>query len=135
MNNPCRSVSELKHEDLTEKIIGAAYTVYNKLGRGFLEKVYENALAIELRKMGLKIAQQAPIEVIYEGNIVGDYTSDLLVENKVIVELKAVSRMNKIHEVQLVNYLASTGIEVGLLCNFGENFEMKRKIFSRGKRN
>ena len=100
----------MKHKELTEKIIGAAYTVYNTLGWGFLEKVYENAMAIELQKMGIKITQQSPIKVLYKGTVVGDYTADLLVEDKVIVELKAIKELAKIHEVQLVNYLAATDI-------------------------
>jgi len=124
----------MKHKELTEKIIGAAYTVYNILGWGFLEKVYENALAIELQKMGIKVTQQSPIKLLYKGDVVGDYTDDLLVEDKVIVELKAVKNMNEIHEVQVVNYLAATGIEVGLLLNFGENLKIKRKIFDKRKK-
>ena len=120
----------MKHRDLTKKIIGAAYNVYNALGKGFLEKVYENALAIELKEKGINVIQQAPIITLYKNKIVGDYIADLLIEDKVIVELKAIKKLTKIHEVQLVNYLAATKIELGLLLNFGENFELKRKIFS-----
>ena len=120
----------MKHRDLTKNIISAAYNVYNALGKGFLEKVYENALAIELKEKGINVIQQAPIITLYKNKIVGDYIADLLIEDKVIVELKAIKKLTKIHEVQLVNYLAATAIEVGLLLNFGENFELKRKIFS-----
>jgi GxxExxY protein len=112
---------------LTKAIIGAAYTVHNKLGHGFVEKVYENALRIELVKLGFSVRQQAPIKVFYEGEIVGDFFADLLVEGKVIVELKVVQALNKEHEVQLVNYLNATGIETGLLLNFGSSVQIKRK--------
>jgi len=120
----------MKHRDLTKNIINAAYNVYNALGKGFLEKVYENALTIELKEKGINVIQQAPIITLYKNKIVGDYIADLLIEEKVIVELKAIKELKKIHEVQLVNYLAATKIELGLLLNFGENFELKRKIFS-----
>ena len=123
----------MKHRDLTEKIIRSAYNVYNALGKGFLEKVYENALTIELKEKGINVIQQAPIKILYKNKIVGDYIADLLIEDKVIVELKAIKELAKIHEVQLVNYLAATKIEVGLVLNFGENFELKRKIFSHKK--
>ena len=99
---------EYKHSDITERIIGAAYQVYNTLGFGFAEKVYENALAIELGDAGLPVRQQHPIEVFYNGRTVGDYQADLVVDNKVIVEIKAVGGLDKAHEVQLVNYLKAT---------------------------
>jgi GxxExxY protein len=121
----------LRHENITENIIGAAYEVHNTLGTGFLEKVYENALAIELRHIGLRIEQQYPIRVSYKGEIVGDYTADIVVEDKVVVELKAVNTLDPIHEVQLVNYLKATGVEVGLLINFGKSVDVRRKIFDR----
>lgn len=120
-----------KHSDVTDKIIGAAYKVYNALGYGFLEKVYENAMAIELNRLGLTVKQQEPVKVLYEGEVVGDYVADLVVEGKVIVELKAVSVLDKVHEVQLVNYLKATEIEVGLLINFGQEIEFKRRIFDQ----
>jgi len=102
------------------------------LGCGFLEKVYENALAIELTKSGLKAEQQTPLQVHYEGEVVGEYFTDIIVEDKIILELKAVSHILPAHEVQLVNYLKATGIEVGLLINFaGERVEVRRKIQSR----
>ncbi|MCK4283547.1 MAG: GxxExxY protein [Candidatus Brocadiae bacterium] len=121
----------MKYADLTEKIIGAAYAVYNALGYGFLEKVYENALCIELRKAGLRVQQQYAVQVRYKGELVGDYVADLLVEDKVIVEAKALSALQAVHEVQLVNYLKATGIEVGLLINFGREIEIRRKVFDR----
>ena len=108
-----------RHSGITEKIIGAAYDVYNELGFGFLEKVYENALAIELKRKGLRFAQQKPIKIFYREMLVGDYTADLVVDDKVVVELKAVNKLDKIHEVQLVNYLKALKVEVGLLINFG----------------
>ena len=124
----------MKYKDLTEKIIGAAYAVYNTLGWGFLEKVYENALVIELRKICFKVVQQAPINVYYDGVVVGEYLADPLVEDKVIVELKAIKALSEVHEVQLVNYLAATPIEVGLLLNFGEELEIKRKVFDNERK-
>ncbi|NLJ71739.1 MAG: GxxExxY protein [Syntrophomonadaceae bacterium] len=114
--------------DITDKIIGSAYKVYNTLGTGFLEKVYENALKHELEKNGLKVMQQYPIKVYYEEKVVGEYFADLLVEDKVIVELKVASAINTIHEVQIINYLKATKIRVGLLINFGNEIKIKRKI-------
>jgi GxxExxY protein len=101
----------MKDETLTQKIIGSAFKVHNTLGAGYLEKVYENALRIELTKQGLKVEQQKPIKVYYEDEVVGEYFADLWVENQVIVELKAVQSLNKEHEVQLVNYLTATGVD------------------------
>ena len=116
-------------EDITRKIIGCAYRVYNAMGFGFLESVYEKCLIIELRLMGLKVESQKPIPVTYQGHSVGDFTADLVVEEQVIVELKSVQRLIKAHEVQLVNYLVATGLPVGLLINFGETkAEVKRKV-------
>jgi len=124
----------VKHEKLTEQIIGAFYTVYNVLGYGFLEKVYENALAIELRKMGLTVVQQAPIKVYYAGAVVGEYYADLLVADAVIVEIKAVRALAKEHEAQLLNYLKATPYEVGLLLNFGPKPEIKRKVYDNERK-
>jgi len=112
---------------LTEKIIGCAFKVHNTLGTGFLEKVYENALRIELVKEGLNVQQQMPINVYYEGQMVGDYYADLCVENQVIVELKVAQTLSKANEVQLVNYLTATKMDIGLLLNFGESVQVKRK--------
>lgn len=116
------------NDALTHKIIGAAYEVHNTLGAGFLEKVYENALCLELKKHNLEIKQQFPIEVTYKENLVGEFYADILVENRVIVELKAVSKILPIHEVQLVNYLNATKIPIGLLINFGVSVGVKRKF-------
>ena len=101
--------------------------MHNKLGSGFLEKVYENALRIELVKKGLKVQQQEPIKVWYEGQVIGDYVADLWVQDRIIVELKAVQSLTKEHEVQLVNYLTATGTESGLVLNFGSSVHVKRK--------
>jgi len=117
------------NELITEKIIGCAYTVANTLGCGFLEKVYENALAHELRKEGLVVLQQAGVKVIYDGVVVGEYVSDLLVENEILVELKAVKALDNIHMAQCMNYLKATGLQVCLLINFGSpRIEVKRVL-------
>jgi GxxExxY protein len=118
------------HEELTSLIIAAYYAVYNTLGPGFLEKVYENALILELQKRGLSVKQQVPICVYYEGQVVGEYFVDLLVNDLVILDLKAVEEIIKAHEYQLVNYLKATGLEVGLILNLGAKAKFKRKIFS-----
>jgi len=123
----------MKHSDLTEKIIKAAYTVHNTLGFGFLEKVYQNALAIEIRKTELRVNHEQPIIVYYDNAIVGEYVADLVVDEKIILELKAVKELSSAHEVQLVNYLKATGMEVGLLINFGHSVQVKRKILTNLK--
>lgn len=122
-------MTEYLHKDLTEKIIKCFYNVFDELGYGFLESVYESALVLELNNMGLKVERQKELEVLYKGISVGKYRSDIIVEDKVIIELKAVSQLTKAHEVQLVNYLKATNIEIGLLVNFGEKLNFKRKIF------
>ena len=127
-------MAEGKHADLTEKIIGAFYKVYNTLGYGFSEKVYENALAHELRKLSLKVEPQARIVVYYDGEIVGEYQADLVVNGVVIVELKAVRQLADEHEAQLLNYLKATPIEVGLLLNFGPKAEIKRKVYDNERK-
>ena len=119
------------YTELTEKIIGCAFKVYNQLGAGFLEKIYENALAIELKDAGLSVQQQYPIKVYYNEIVIGDYIADIVVEDRVIIELKAVNNLAKAHEVQLVNYLKATKIEVGLLINFGDTISVKRKVLSK----
>ena len=119
------------HESLTSDILNAFYQVYNTLGYGFLEKVYENALAKELAKRGHQIKQQAPIQVYYQGEAVGEYFADILVDEKVILELKAAEEIAKSHEAQLLNYLKATGIQVGLVLNFGPKAQFKRKIFTK----
>jgi len=118
-------------DDVTEKVIGCAYTVANALGNGFLERVYENALSHELRKSGLVVEQQAGIQVCYDGVIVGDYVADLLVERSVIVELKAVRALDDIHMAQCLNYLRATGLKLCLLINFGESRVRVRRIVNR----
>ncbi|MBU0560673.1 MAG: GxxExxY protein [Bacteroidetes bacterium] len=118
------------HEELTRKIIGAFYKVYNTLGYGFLEKVYENSLKIELTSSGFKIEQQKNIKVFYEGYDVGDYFADLIVNDLVIIELKAADAICEEHEAQLLNYLKATDKEVGLLFNFGKEAKFIRKVFS-----
>ena len=119
----------MDHRQITERIIGCAYTVYNKMGFGFLESVYEKCMLIELAKAELRACAQKPITVFYEGHTVGEFVADLMVEDKIIVELKSVRRVVKAHEVQLVNYLTATNIEVGLLLNFAEQkVEVKRRV-------
>lgn len=119
----------MKHEQITARVIHAFYTVYNTLGYGFLEKVYENALAIELRKNGLSVCQQMAIEVRYNGAVVGEYFADLVVEGLVIIEIKAARTLAAEHEAQLLNYLEATDYEVGLLLNFGPDPEVRRKVY------
>ena len=120
----------MKHKDLTAKIIQCAYKVHNTLGFGFLESVYQNALLIELEKTGLKAEKEVPIKVFYDERIVGDYVADIIVEDKVILELKSVKELHPAHSAQLLNYLKATGMEVGLLINFSESVEIKRKVFT-----
>lgn len=122
-------------DEVTEKVIGCAYRVHNELGAGFLEKVYENAMRIELAEMGLTAKQQHPIPVVYHGEVVGEYFADLMVEDRLIVELKAVQNVAKEHEVQLVHYLAATGIDDGLLINFGSSVDVNRKFRTYRPRN
>ncbi|MDT3695017.1 MAG: GxxExxY protein [Ignavibacterium sp.] len=122
------------HENITKKIIEAYYKVYNSLGYGFLEKVYENALKIELRRANLKVDQQKNVKVFYNEFEVGDYFADLIVEDLVIVELKAAESLCEEHEAQLINYLKATNLEVGLLLNFGKKAEFKRKVFSNDRK-
>jgi len=121
------------HVQITSDIINAFYKVYNTLGYGFLEKVYENALAMELAARGHVVKQQLPIQVYYEGKAVGEYFADMLIDDKVLVELKAAESLAKEHEAQLLNYLKATKIEIGLLLNFGKEPHFKRKIFSNQK--
>lgn len=119
-----------KHSELTGKIMKAYFNVYNALGYGFLEKVYENAMMIELKKMGLDCEKQVSIDVFYETEHVGNYYADIVVNQKVIIELKASEYLAAEHECQLVNYLRATKIEVGLLLNFGSEPQSKRKVLS-----
>lgn len=117
-------------KELTKQIIGAFYDVYNGLGPGFLERVYENALAFELRERGLKVQQQFPIVVRYKGVVVGDYFADLLVEECILIELKAVDALCDAHTAQLLNYLKATDSPIGLLFNFGPEPELRRRILT-----
>jgi hypothetical protein len=119
----------VEHKELTEKIIGCAYNVYNKMGFGFLESVYEKCMLIELHRTDLDVESQKPIAVYYENEIVGEFVADIIINDTVIVELKSVRQIINAHEVQLVNYLVATGKPVGLILNFGESkVEIKRKI-------
>ncbi len=122
-------MTDYPHQGLTEKIIRAFYTVYNKLGYGFQEKVYENSMMIEMGKMELLCSQQLPITAFYDKIIVGNYFADIAVEETVIVEVKSVEELAKAHEAQLLNYLKATNYEVGLLLNFGPKPQVIRKIF------
>ena len=118
----------VENEELTGQIIGGAMTVHNVLGSGFLESVYQNALKHELQKAGLKVECERPIAVMYDGVVVGNFSGDMLVEDSVLIENKAVQSLIAAHEVQLVNYLTATGIDIGLLLNFGASkLEFKRK--------
>ncbi|MDR3578334.1 MAG: GxxExxY protein [Oryzomonas sp.] len=122
------------HIELTDKIIGAFYNVYNVLGSGFLEKVYENALAIEFKKYGLSVSQQERVKVYYEGVQVGDYFADIIVDSLVILELKAAESLRNEHFAQLTNYLKATDMEVGLLLNFGKKPEFKRIVMGNNSK-
>ncbi len=121
--------NEMKHQELTEQIIKAFYNVYNTLGYGFLEKVYENAMYIELIEMGLKVERQKKIYVYFKEQVRGDYSADLIVESLVITELKTHESISDDNEKQLINYLKATTMEVGLLLNFSKRPEIRRKIY------
>ena len=123
-------MAELLHEEITGDIIGAAFDVQKELGYGFLEKIYENALIAELIERGRQVEQQVPIDVHYKGERIGHYVADLIVEGKVLVEIKTGKELFPRHEAQLLHYLKATGIKVGLLVNFGEEkCEFKRMVF------
>lgn len=118
----------MEHEQLTQTIIGCAYRVYNTMGAGFYEAVYQRCMLVELRKAGIAFEEKVALDLTYEGEPVGIYEADLIIEGVLILELKAVRQLALAHEIQLVNYLAATGIELGLLINFGESkVEVKRK--------
>lgn len=125
---------EFKHQKLTEKIIEIFYKVYNNLGYGFLEKVYQNAIALEFNKAGISAVTKFPINVVYGGKTIGEYFADILVDNSIILEIKSAKSLLKEHEAQLLNYLKATNIEVGLLLNFGPNPEVKRKAFDNTRK-
>ncbi len=122
------------HSDLTKKIIRAVYDVFDELGFGFLESVYEKALEKILVDRGHEVSRQFAIPVFFRGEQIGDFRADLIVDNLVIVELKAIEKIHSIHEAQLINYLKATEMEVGLLINFGEKLQFKRKIFSNDRK-
>ncbi len=125
---------DFKFVELTEKIIEIYYRVYNKLGYGFLEKIYENAMMIEFKKENISAVSQSAIKVLYEGEIVGEYFADILISDKIIVEIKAAKNIAEEHEAQLLNYLKATDIEVGLLLNYGHKPNFKRKAFDNTRK-
>jgi GxxExxY protein len=125
---------DLKYKELTEKILEIYFRVYNRLGYGFLEKIYENAMMVEFEKEGLRAVAQSPISVHYEGRMIGEYYADILVEDRVILEIKAARSLAPENEAQLLNYLRATNIEVGLLLNFGPEPEIRRKVFDNTKK-
>jgi len=126
---------KLLHKELSEKILKIFFDVYNELGYGFLEKVYQNSLSLELRTRGLRVEVQKQIKVYYKGYEVGEYYADLLVNDLIILELKAAECMVKEFEYQLINYLRGTNIEVGILLNFGKNPEFIRKVYENSRKN
>ncbi len=126
---------ELLHKELTDQIIKTFYDVYNELGYGFLEKVYQNALLLELKNRGFQVEAQKQIKVYYKNVVVGEYYADLIVNNLIILELKATEVIVKEFEFQLINYLRATHIEVGLLLNFGTKPEFRRKVFDNHRKN
>ena len=123
-----------KHSDLTDAVICCFYTVYNILGYGFLEKVYENALLLELKKRGISAVPQYPINVYYDDTVVGEYAADIFVGGRVLIEIKAAKQLAPEHSAQLLNYLKATETEVGLLLNFGVEPQVKRKIFENHRK-
>jgi|SRR5579884_2539449 len=125
---------ERKHWDLCHHIIGIFYSVYNELGYGFLETVYEEALAIELASAGLSVARQVPTPIWFHGRIIGEYKADLIVNNQVLLELKAARAIDPSHEAQILNYLRATEIEVGLLLNFGPKPHFRRFVFENNRK-
>ena len=127
-------LKKFKHKEIFDLIINAFYKVYNILGYGFLEKIYENALIIELENMNIPVKPQHPIQVHYDGEVIGEYFADILVLDSIIVEIKAAKTIAGEHEAQLLNYLKATHIEVGLLLNFGPKAEFKRKAFTNARK-
>jgi GxxExxY protein len=127
-------MADLVYKNVTDSILKAYYAVYNQLGYGFLEKVYQNSMYFELKALGYKVEAQKQIKVYFKNQLVGEYYADLLVEDKVIVELKACELLMNVHVAQLMNYLKATEIEVGLVLNFGEEPEFKRIIYTNNKK-
>jgi len=132
--NPNFSAPLYKHSELTEQIIGAFFAVYSALGYGFLENVYVKALMIELTRRGMKVDDEIPIHVYYLGELIGEYYADLVVNDLIILEIKAVKALVTEHEAQLLNYLKATPYEVGLLLNFGPKPETKRRSFDNSRK-
>ncbi len=124
----------LKHAELTDKIIGVYYDVYNELGYGFLESVYEESMAMALREAGLQLERQVAVPVLFRGHQVGDFRADLLVEHKILLELKAARTLDRSHEAQLLHYLRATEVETGLLFNFGEKPQFRRLLFDNERK-
>jgi GxxExxY protein len=127
-------MSDILHKELSEAILKVFYEVYNELGHGFLEKVYQNAMYFELKSQGFKVEAQKKIKVFYKNELVGDFIADLLVDDLIILELKACDVLLKAHYTQTLNYLKATNIEIGLLLNFGERPEIKRFIFTNNRK-
>ncbi len=125
---------EGKHSDLSDKIIKVFYEIYNELGFGFNEKIYQKAFGIALRQIGLKVEEQMPIKVYFRGQEIGEYFADIVVNDAILIELKAVSQMLEEHEAQLLNYLKSTKIEVGYVMNFGKSATFKRKVLDNDRK-
>jgi len=128
------SIEGLKHRELTEKVIGVFYDVYNELGHGFLESVHEQALALALVHSGLTVERQLPIAVWFRGQQIGDFRADMIVEKKLLLELKAARTIDQAHEKQLLNYLRATDVEVGLLLNFGVKPEFRRLVYENERK-
>jgi GxxExxY protein len=124
----------LLHQKITDSVLKVYYDVYNSLGYGFLEKVYQNAMYFELKNAGYKVEAQKPIKVYLRNQLIGEYYADLLIEDKVIIELKACEVLMNVHIAQLMNYLKATEVEVGLLLNFGEEAEFKRIIYTNDRK-
>jgi len=124
----------LKHRELTEKIIGVFYDVYNELGHGFLETIYEQALAIALAQAGMKVERQVGVSVWFRSQQVGDFRADMRVDGKVLLEIKAARAIDQAHEKQLLNYLRATDIEVGLLLNFGVKPQFRRLVYENERK-
>jgi GxxExxY protein len=129
-----QKAEEYLHAGLTGRVIGAFYDVYNELGHGFLESVYQSAMEVALREAGLLVGRQVSVPVWFRRHVVGDYIADLLVDNAVLVELKAVRTLERSHEAQLLNYLKATPIEIGLLLNFGPRPQVKRLVFDNPRK-
>ena len=126
--------TELRYAELTNKVIGAFYDVYNELGHGFLESVYRQAMQLALMELGLRVESERPMVVFFRGKAVGEFRADLVVEDTLVLELKATRSLDPSHEAQLLNYLRATRMEVGLLLNFGERPEFKRLLYDNERK-